>query len=270
MPRLPGVAIILQLYKVGIDGLIIQDAGLLELDLPPLPLIASTQMNNNTPEVVKFWQDAGFSRVILARELTLDAIRQIRSKTTIELECFIHGALCVSASGQCYMSYALGGRSGNRGQCAQPCRRIYSVQDESGKTIAKDRYLLSLKDLDRSQYLEDLIDAGVTSFKIEGRLKDAPYVVNTVAFYRRRLDEILAKKNLEKNSSGTVQLNFEPNLEKTFNRGFTDFGLVSRTGNFSSIDTPKSTGEFLGVVKETGRNYFVLESKQQLHNADGI
>lgn len=259
-----------QLYDAGIDGLIIQDAGLLELDLPPLPLIASTQMHNNTAEAVKFWQDIGFSRVILARELTLNEIRQIRSKTTIELECFIHGALCVSESGQCYMSYAIGGRSGNRGQCAQPCRRLYSVKDESGKTIVKDRYVLSLKDLNLSENLEDLIDAGVTSLKIEGRLKDVPYVVNTVAFYRQRIDEILAKKNLKKSSSGAVRLSFEPNLEKTFNRGFTDYGFISRRDGFGSIDTPKSMGEFVGDVKDVGRNYFVLDSQIQIHNADGI
>ena len=165
-----------QLYKIGIDGLIIQDTGLLELDLPPLPIIASTQMNNNTPEKVRFLQDVGFSRAILARELTLEEIKRIRKATSIELECFIHGALCVGASGQCYMSYAIGGRSGNRGQCAQPCRRLYSLKDGNGNTIVKDRYLLSLKDLNLAEHLEGLIDAGVGSFKIEGRLKDIAYV----------------------------------------------------------------------------------------------
>jgi len=265
-----------RLYKAGIDGLIIQDVGLLEMDLPPLPLIASTQMNNDTPEKVKFLEDVGFSRVILARELTLEEIRRIRKATTIELECFIHGSLCVSASGQCYMSYAIGGRSprrgrsGNRGQCAQPCRRIYSVKDQNGTTIVKDRYLLSLKDLNLSDYLEDLIDAGVSTFKIEGRLKDIPYVVNTVGFYRQRLDTILTKKKLKKNSSGTVQLNFEPNPEKTFNRGFTDYGITGKASGLGSIDTPKARGEFAGVVEEVGRNYFVLNGREQLHNADGI
>ena len=173
-----------QLYDIGVDALIIQDVGLLELELPPLPLIASTQMHNATAEKVKFWEDVGFSRVILARELTLDQIRQIRSQTHIDLECFVHGALCVGASGQCYMSYALGGRSGNRGQCAQPCRRLYSLKDQHGKLLAKDRHLLSLKDLNLSDHLEELIDAGITSFKIEGRLKDVSYVANTVGFYR--------------------------------------------------------------------------------------
>jgi collagenase-like PrtC family protease len=262
--------IIHQFHKIGVDGLIIQDVGLLELDLPPIPLVASTQMHNTTIEKVKFWQDAGFSRVILARELTLEQIRQIRSQTTIELECFIHGALCVSASGQCYMSYALGGRSGNRGQCAQPCRRLYSLKDNKGKTIVKDRYLLSLKDLNRTDYLEKLIDAGIISFKIEGRLKDVPYVVNTVGFYRQKLDSILAKKNLRQSSSGSVHFNFQPVLEKTFNRGFTDYGLEGCTSDMASINTPKSIGEFIGVVKKIEKSCFTLDGDKELHNADGI
>jgi len=259
-----------QLYEVGIDGLIIQDAGLLELDLPPIPLIASTQMNNATVDKVKFLQDIGFSRVILARELTLDEIRHIRSKTAVELECFIHGSLCVSASGQCYMSYAIGGRSGNRGQCAQPCRRLYTVKDQKGNIIVKDRYLLSLKDLNLSQYLGDLLDAGVTAFKIEGRLKDVAYVVNTVGFYRQLLDTILAKKKFQKTSSGSVRMDFEPNPERSFNRGFTDYGLTGRAEKMLSLDTPKSTGEFLGVVRELGGNYFVIDGKKPVHNGDGI
>ncbi|MGA2171937.1 MAG: U32 family peptidase [Sedimentisphaerales bacterium] len=259
-----------QLYEIGIDGLIIQDTGLLELDLPGLPIIASTQMNNDTPEKVRFLQDVGFSRAILARELTLEEIRRIREATSIELECFIHGALCVGASGLCYMSYAIGGRSGNRGQCAQPCRRLYSLKDGNGNTIVKDRYLLSLKDLNLTEHLEELIDAGVGSFKIEGRLKDAAYVMNTVSFYRQRLDAIIAKKGLRRSSSGSVRISFEPNLEKTFNRGFTDYGITGKTVDLGSIDTPKSMGEFVGIVTETGSNYFVIDGKQELHNADGI
>jgi putative protease len=259
-----------RLYEIGIDGLIIQDVGLLELDLPPVPLIASTQMHNATLEKVKFWQDVGFSRVILARELTIDQIRHIHSGTTIELECFIHGALCVGASGQCYMSYALGGRSGNRGQCAQPCRRLYSLKERHGKTIVKDRYLLSLKDLNVADHLEELIDAGVSSFKIEGRLKDIPYVVNTVGFYRQRLDSILTAKNLRRSSSGSVRLAFEPNLAKTFNRGFTDYGLTSRAAELASMDTPKSIGEFVGVVTKVEKSSFMLDRDHDLHNADGI
>jgi len=274
----PAEMMIGQLQKTGIDGLIIQDTGLLELDLPPLPIIASTQMNNDSPEKVRFLQDVGFSRVILARELTLEQIRQIREATTIELECFIHGALCVGASGQCYMSYAIGGRSGNRGQCAQPCRRLYSVKDQQGKIIAKGRHLLSVKDLNLAEHLEELIDVGVDAFKIEGRLKDAAYVANTVSFYRRRLDEIIAKKNLKRASSGTTKIDppnerrasFEPNPEKTFNRGFSDYGITGNKANLGSIDTPKSMGEYVGTVTETGRDYFVIDGEQELHNADGL
>ncbi|MFA5291456.1 MAG: U32 family peptidase [Phycisphaerae bacterium] len=259
-----------QLYKAGVDGLIIQDTGLLELDLPPIPIIASTQMNNSTAERVKFLQDVGFSRAILARELTLDEIKQIRSQTSIELECFVHGSLCVSASGQCYMSHAIGRRSGNRGQCAQPCRRLYRLKDTTGKIIVEDRYLLSLKDLNLSEHLEELIDAGVNAFKIEGRLKDIPYVVNAVSFYRQKLDAILEKKKLQKNSSGSVRFDFEPNLEKTFNRGFTDYGLAGKSSKLGSIDTPKSVGEFIGTVKKIEKTFFIIDSRQELHNGDGI
>ncbi len=259
-----------QFYEIGVDALIIQDAGLLELDLPPIPLIASTQMHNSTPQKVRFWQEVGLSRVILARELTLEQIRQIRKETSIELECFIHGALCVSASGQCYMSYALGSRSGNRGQCAQPCRRLYSLKDRRGQVLAKDRYLLSLKDLCLADHLEDLIDAGVTSFKIEGRLKDLPYVADTVAFYRRRLDAILAKRNLARASSGRTHLPFEPNLSKTFNRGFTDYGLTGHPTDIASMDTPKSVGELVGTVAKLGVKSFTLDTDTPLHNADGL
>jgi 23S rRNA 5-hydroxycytidine C2501 synthase len=259
-----------QYYEIGVDALIIQDAGLLELDLPPIPLIASTQMHNSTPQKVRFWQEVGLSRVILARELTLEQIRQIRKETTVELECFIHGSLCVSASGQCYMSYSLGSRSGNRGQCAQPCRRLYSLKDQHGQVLVKDRYLLSLKDLCLADHLEDLIDAGVTSFKIEGRLKDLPSVANTVTFYRRQLDAILAKRNLKRVSSGTTHLGFEPSLAKTFNRGFTEYGLTGHPADIASMDTPKSMGELVGTVAETDATSFTLDTDTQLHNADGI
>jgi collagenase-like PrtC family protease len=259
-----------QLYDADVDGLIIQDVGLLELELPPLALIASTQMHNATAERVKFWQDVGFSRAILARELTLDQVRHIRRRTQIELECFIHGALCVGASGQCYMSYALGGRSGNRGQCAQPCRRLYSLKNSHGRIIVKDRHLLSLKDLSLASHLEELIDAGITSFKIEGRLKDLPYVANTVGFYRQTLDPILSKKGLRRSSSGTIHLDFQPNLEKTFSRGFTDYGLTGLAASVASIDTPKSIGEYVGTVARVGESCFSIDRAHDLHNADGI
>ena len=262
-----------QFYKIGIDGLMIQDVGLLELDLPPILLIASTQMNNASVEKVKFLQDVGFSRAILARELTLEQIRDIQKHTTIELECFIHGALCVGASGQCYMSYAIGGRSGNRGICAQPCRRLYSLKDKSRKTIVKNRYLLSLKDLNLSDELEELIDAGVNAFKIEGRLKETPYVANVVGFYRQKLDAILAKKGLQKSSSGKSSLNFTPDLTKTFNRGYTDYGITGKCKNMGSINTPKSIGEFVGTVIKVDQDSFTLNRNIvpiNLHNGDGI
>jgi 23S rRNA 5-hydroxycytidine C2501 synthase len=262
--------IIRKLYESGVDGLIIQDTGLLELDLPPIPLIASTQMHNATVEKIKFLEEVGFSRVILARELTLEQIREIRRRTSIELECFVHGALCVIASGQCYMSYALGGRSANRGQCAQPCRKSYSLEDAQGRSFCKDRYLLSLKDLNLSEHLEDLIDAGICSFKIEGRLKEADYVANVTAYYRQKLDNVLMRKNLLKSSSGSIEPGFIPRPEKSFNRGFTQYGVIGEPEEMGSIDTPKSIGEKIGKVSHVGPDFFDVAGKFDLHNADGI
>jgi len=259
-----------ELHRIGIDGLIVQDVGLLELDLPPVPLIASTQMHNATVEKVQFLEAVGFSRVILARELSLGQIREIRRATTIELECFVHGALCVGASGQCYMSYAIGGRSGNRGQCAQPCRRRYTLKDRRGRILARDRHLLSLKDLNLADHLAELIDAGVSSFKIEGRLKDVAYVANTVGFYRRKLDTLLAERGLVQTSSGSSELAFEPNPDKTFSRGFTDYGLTGCRSDFGAIDSPKSRGEFVGTVARVEKSCFVLADDHDLHNGDGI
>lgn len=263
-------AMVRELYDAGVDGLIVQDAGLLELDLPPLPLIASTQMNNDTPEKVKFLEAVGFSRVILARELSAGQIAAIRSATSVELECFVHGALCVGASGQCYLSYALGGRSGNRGQCAQPCRRLYTLKDRQGNVLVKDRYLLSLKDLNLSGHLETLLDAGVTSFKIEGRLKDAAYAANVVGFYRRTLDAVLEKRGLRKSSCGRAVLHFEPDPQKTFNRTFTAYGLARGDEAMGSVDTPKSLGEFVGTVTRVGGDWFEVDGEIELHNGDGI
>jgi len=199
-----------QLYNAGVDAIIIQDMGLLESSLPPIPLFASTQMHNHTLERVSFLEQVGIQRVILARELSLQEIREIRNATSIELETFIHGALCVSYSGQCALSYAIGGRSGNRGQCAQPCRRRYSLVDGNNNTLVQDSHLLSLKDLNLTEYLRDLIEAGICSFKIEGRLKDQAYVKNIVAHYRQRLDEILPDLDLQASSSGRVTLARDP------------------------------------------------------------
>ncbi|MBI5416402.1 U32 family peptidase [Candidatus Poribacteria bacterium] len=259
-----------QLYEIGVDALIIQDVGLLELDLPDIPFFASTQMNNDTSLKVRFLEQIGFKRAILARELTLSEIKDIHTKTTIELECFIHGALCVSYSGQCYLSYAIGGRSGNRGNCAQPCRRQYSLCDSNKKTIIKNRYLLSLRDLNRSNYLKELINAGITSFKIEGRLKDMAYVTNIVSYYRIKLDEILDDKNFIKSSSGKTEFNFVPNPYKTFNRGYTDYGLVEVKNKLANLNTPKSIGEQIGTVIGVNKDSFAISQSNDLHNGDGL
>ncbi len=255
---------------IGVDGLIIQDMGLLECSLPPIPLIASTQTHNATPEKVKFLEQAGFQRVILARELSLQQIRTIHAQTSIELECFVHGALCVCYSGQCYMSYALGGRSGNRGQCAQPCRKRYSVYNSAGELLQQERYLLSLKDMNRAEYLEEFLKAGVTSFKIEGRLKNTAYVQNIVGYYRQKLDCALKNLNLSRSSSGTATLDFEPNPQKTFNRGSTPYFLTSRDSDMASLDTPKSIGEPVGTVIDCEGRSLTLDTTLELHNGDGL
>ena len=259
-----------QLQEAGVDGLIIQDVGLLECDLPPLPLIASTQMHNQSAERVAFWEKVGFSRAILARELDLDQIRAIRAATSIELEAFIHGALCVSMSGQCSLGYALGGRSGNRGQCAQPCRRLYCLQDAAGATLVPDKHLLSLRDLNLSAGLRELVEAGITSFKIEGRLKNKAYVMNIVGHYRRKLDALLAELGGRRASSGQTTLGFEPDPDKTFNRGYTAYFLHGRGAAVASPDSPKHVGEPVGRVVDVRRDGFVLEAAAPLHSGDGI
>ncbi len=264
------VKLIHQVYNAGADALIIQDVGLLECDLPPLPLFASTQMHNHTPERVAFLEKVGFKRAILARELSLEQIRAIRAQTTLELESFIHGALCVCYSGQCYLSYANGGRSGNRGQCAQPCRHSYSLLDATGKTLVKDRHLLSIRDLNLTASLGEMLEAGVTSFKIEGRLKDANYVKNVVGHYRRALDVILNETGREKASSGEVRLDFVPDVNKTFNRGYTTYYLHGRGDRVESNATPKMSGESLGKISALGRASFTLASAALLHNGDGL
>jgi len=259
-----------QLYETSIDALIIQDMGLLEFDLPPIALIASTQVHNSTPDKIKFLENIGFKRAILARELTLDEIKDIRSKTGIELECFVHGSLCVSYSGQCYLSYSIGNRSGNRGDCAQPCRKKYTMTDSGSEVILPQKYLLSLKDLNLSDYLRELIEARVTSFKIEGRLRDINYVTNIVSYYRGKIDEILGTTAMKKSSSGNVFINFEPDAKKTFNRGYTTYFIHGRDSDIASPNTPKSMGEKVGTVRETGKNWFTLDSDVKMNNGDGI
>lgn len=264
------VGLIRRIHSLGCDGLIIQDVGLLEYNLPPIPLIASTQMHNDSLEKILFLQNVGFKRVILPREMTLKEIREIKAKTSIELECFIHGSLCVSYSGQCTLSYALGGRSANRGACAQPCRHTYTLCDENGKILVKNKHLLSLKDLNRADHLKALADAGVTTFKIEGRLKDLAYVTNITSFYRKKLDELMDGKHTHKSSSGRTAFGFTPNPFKTFNRGYTDYGMDARNDNIAALDTPKSLGEKIGPVAKLGKDHFALSSQHDLKNGDGI
>jgi collagenase-like PrtC family protease len=259
-----------RVHECGADALIIQDFGLLECDLPPIPLFASTQTHNVTPQKIAFLEKVGFRRVILARELSLAEIREIRAQSSLELETFIHGAICVSYSGQCSLSYACGGRSGNRGQCAQPCRLPYSLVDESGRVIVKDRHLLSIRDLNLTDHLHELISAGVTSFKIEGRLKDKSYVMNVVGHYRRELDALLPGLRAGKGSSGTVELDFEPDPHKTFNRGYTTYFLSGGRNRVGSPDTPKMIGEPVGMVVSVAPNSFVLDGSTELHGGDGL
>jgi len=261
--------LICRLYDIKADGIIIQDMGILELDIPPVPLIASTQCHNISIEKIKFFEKTGFKRVILPRELSLKEIREIRKHTNIELECFVHGALCMSYSGQCYMSLANGGRSANRGICAQCCRKKYSLKDAEGKYIARNKHILSLKDLNLSMHLEDLISAGINSFKIEGRLKNEAYVINTAAYYRKLIDKILAEYSLKRSSEGVSRIDFEPDVNKTFNRSYTDYNFTGYINNAASVNYTGSLGEFTGIVKNSNKNYFTLNSNI-LNNGDGI
>lgn len=260
------------LYRVGVDALIVQDMGITRLNLPPLPLHASTQMDNRTPEKVRFLAEAGFRQVVLARELSLREIGQIHAACpTVPLEVFVHGALCVSYSGQCYVSQACFGRSANRGECAQFCRLPFSLQDADGKTIVRDKHLLSLKDLNQSEMLESLLDAGVTSLKIEGRLKDVTYVKNVTAAYRQKLDAVFARRQeYVRASSGTCRFDFKPQLDKSFSRGFTHYFLQGREQGIASFDTPKSLGEEMGTMKEQRGNYLTVAGVKPFHNGDGV
>ena len=264
-------SMIWKLYEAGTDALIVQDMGILMMNLPPIPLHASTQVDNRTLSKVKFLEQSGFSQVVLARELAIDEIRKIASNTDVTLEAFIHGALCVCYSGQCYISEAISKRSANRGECAQFCRLPYSLTDAEGKEVVKKKHLLSMKDLNLSSHLEELIDAGVSSLKIEGRLKDLSYVKNTVAYYRKELDKVISKHpEYIRASSGKATYTFEPNLEKGFNRGYTPYFLNGRTSDMWSIDSPKSIGEPIGKVKEVFDRFFVLSGTKKLNNGDGL
>ncbi|MDR2928490.1 MAG: U32 family peptidase [Cytophagaceae bacterium] len=270
--ELDGVqALIYDLYNAGADAIIVQDMGILQMNLPPIALHASTQTDNRTIEKVKFMEDAGFRQVVLARELSLEQIAAIRQQTRVQLECFIHGALCVSYSGKCYMSHAATKRSANRGECSQMCRLPYSLETLQGKTIAKDKYLLSLKDLNLSEHIEKLIDAGISSFKIEGRLKDAGYVKNITAYYRQILDTVLKKRpELARSSTGRSIIEFTPAPEKSFSRGFTSCFVDGRQRDVCSPDTPKSTGEKIGTALKIEHSSFTLKTDKELNNGDGL
>ena len=260
------------LFRAGVDALIVQDMGITGLNLPPIPLHASTQMDNRTVEKVRFMADAGFRQVVLARELSLREISKIHEACPdVPLEIFVHGALCVSYSGQCYVSQACFGRSANRGECAQFCRLPFSLVDAEGRVIVKDKHLLSLKDLNQSDELEALLDAGASSFKIEGRLKDVSYVKNVTAAYRRKLDAIFARrKEYVRASSGSCRYAFNPQLDKSFSRGFTHYYLHGRTKDVFSFDTPKSLGEEMGTMKEARGNYLTVAGLKSFNNGDGV
>lgn len=259
-----------QLYEAGVDVLIIQDLGLLTLNLPPLELHASTQMDNRTPEKIKMLESLGFNRVVLARELSIPEMAKIRQKTNIELEAFVHGALCVSCSGQCYLSQAAVGRSANRGACAQLCRLPYSLTDANGNVLVRNKHLLSLKDMNRSDYIEDMIIAGISSFKIEGRLKEVEYVKNVTAFYRQKIDSVLEKLNREKSSFGKIIYHFIPNPTKTFHRGKTEYFPSENKNELQQWNTPKSVGQFIGKVEAKKHNYLIINTDNVLNNGDGF
>jgi len=273
-------------WKSGIDAVIVQDLSLLEMDRPPIPLFASTQTDIRTPEKAALLEALGFDRLILARELSLKQIREIRKATTIPLESFVHGALCVSYSGQCYLSQYLTGRSANRGECAQVCRSEYDLLDQDGKVLVKNSPLLSLKDMNRSARLEELIDAGITSFKVEGRLKNISYVKNIIRKYDIALQEIIEKKKAAgedvcRASMGRSRCTFTPDTEKTFNRGYTDYFLDGKKGDWKSKDAAKGLGEYIGKVSDIkggGRSFVSFTYKagkssgtgKHIHNSDGL
>lgn len=265
--------LICELYDIGVDAIIIQDMGILEMEgLPPIVIHASTQANNRDAGHVKFLADAGMQRVVLARELNLDQIREISEATGVELEFFVTGALCVSFSGNCYMSIANGERSANRGSCAQNCRLPYQLIDGTGSVLIESSHLLSIKDLDLSDELPNLVKAGICSFKIEGRLKDIVYVKNNTSYLRKRLDAFLEAHadQYEKASSGRTFYNFEPELGRSFNRGYTDYFVNHRREKIGSWESPKSQGQYIGKLLDIKANGYRIENSELLNNGDGL
>ena len=267
-----------QLYDAGADALIIQDMGLLEIDMPPIQLHASTQTDIRTPEKARFLQDAGLSQIVLARELTIEQIQAIRAQTHCTLEFFVHGALCVAYSGQCYISHAHTGRSANRGDCSQACRLPYQVVDSAGRFVAHDKHVLSMKDNNQSANMAALVDAGVRSFKIEGRYKDLAYVKNITAHYRKLLDELIEAREMSdqpffRASSGRTTFTFTPDPNQNFNREFTDYFVQGRKEDIGAFDTPKNPGQAIGFVTQTSDQWVELSVNSPetlLNNGDGL
>ena len=269
----PARQLIHELYDAGVDALIIQDMGLLELDLPPIDLHASTQGDIRTPEKARFLADAGFSQLVLARELSLEQIAAIRAAVPdeVELEYFVHGALCVAYSGQCYISHAHTGRSANRGDCSQACRLPYTLEDAQGRVVAFDKHLLSVKDNNQSDNLAALVQAGIASFKIEGRYKDAGYVKNVTGHYRQLIDSLIdTHPTYKAMSSGQTRLLFTPDPDRSFHRGSTDYFANGRQADIGAFDTPTHIGQTIGTVSRTGPDWFDLETSQTLVNGDGL
>lgn len=267
----PAQQLIGQLYEAGVDAVIVQDLGVMEMDLPPIELHASTQTDIRTLEKAKFLSQVGFSQLVLARELNLQEIREISQNVDAAIEFFIHGALCVAFSGQCNISHAQTGRSANRGDCSQACRLPYTLKDDQGRVVAYDKHLLSMKDNNQSANLRDLVDAGVRSFKIEGRYKDMTYVKNITAYYRQQLDEILLQRpELARSSSGFTEHFFAPDPDKTFHRGSTDYFVTDRKIDIGAFDSPKFIGLPVGEILGIGKNDISVQTTEALANGDGL
>lgn len=267
----PARTLIHQLYDAGVDALIVQDMGVMELDIPPIELHASTQTDIRTLERAKFLDQAGFSQLVLARELDLKQIRAIADETDAAIEFFIHGALCVAFSGQCNISHAQTGRSANRGDCSQACRLPYTLKDDQGRVVAFEKHLLSMKDNNQSANLSALVDAGVRSFKIEGRYKDMGYVKNITAYYRQRLDGILENRpDLARASSGRTDHFFVPDPDKTFHRGSTDYFVTDRKIDIGAFDSPTFTGLLVGNVEKVNKRDLLVVTQEPLSNGDGL
>ena len=267
----PAQRLITDLYETGVDALIVQDMGIMQLDIPPIELHASTQCDIRSVEKAKFLSDAGFSQIVLARELNLQQIRDIHACTDATIEFFIHGALCVAYSGQCYISHAQTGRSANRGDCSQACRLPYTLKDDQGRVVAYEKHLLSMKDNDQTANLDALIDAGVRSFKIEGRYKDMSYVKNITAHYRQMLDAIIEDRgDLARASAGRTEHFFIPSTDKTFHRGSTDYFVNARKGDIGAFDSPKFIGLPVGEVLKVTKEYLDVEASEPLANGDGL